>query len=164
MDPDAILRGMAHAAPADTSGDDGLDRLERVERELAVRRLIDRYAHACDTDDAELAASLYAADGALVVRETSRSGGQILDYYRGRLALPTLHFTTGLTIAERDDGLLDVTCGFLALEVPGGSARAVVGRYHDVVRVVDGDARFVMRHIAVGAKLPIDSRSEPDVS
>jgi hypothetical protein len=125
-----------------------------MEREVAVRRLIDRYAHGCDTNDPALVASLFGATGELVVRGVVYTGNEIREFYTGRLDIPTLHFMTGITIAERGDDLLDVTCGLFALEMPDEAARGVVGRYHDVVRLADGVAEFVRREIDISGRLP----------
>jgi hypothetical protein len=129
------------------------DRFEEIQREVSVRRLVDRYAHGCDTDDAALVASLFGDDGVLLVRDDVWAGDDLVRYYEARLTLPTLHFTTGLTITERADGLLDSTCGFIAIEMPGDEVRAVAGRYTDTVRVVDGEATFVSRRIDVTRRI-----------
>jgi hypothetical protein len=121
-----------------------------VAREVAVRRLIDLYAHACDTDDVELLVSLFGSGGEVCVRGESKRGDDLRAYYAPRLAVPSLHFTTGLTVSERDDGLVDATCGFFAIEMPSDRWRGIAGRYTDVIDIsegADGSASFVSRTI-----------------
>jgi hypothetical protein len=125
------------------------DQLERLTREVVVRRLIDGYADACDHDDAVAVASLFAADGVLRVRDREYRGDDIVAFYAERLDLASLHFTTGLRLTDRPDGRIASTCGFAALEMPADGWAVVTGRYDDVVRIADGDARFVERRISV---------------
>lgn len=143
---------MTDVEPSRSGDEPARARLDRVERELAVRRLIDHYSHGCDADDAELVVSLFGSEGRVVVRGVSRSGQELRDFYVGHLSMPTLHFTTGMTMSERTDGLLDVTCGLLALEMPEGETTLVAGRYRDVVEVIDGAARFVEREIEIATR------------
>lgn len=134
-----------------------LDRVERLERELAVRRLVDRYAHGCDANDPAAVAALFDDEGALLVRDAVYTGDEIAAFYRGRLDLTTLHFVAGLAVDERADGLIDATCGFVAIEIPPSGARLVIGRYTDVVRVENGAGHFVSRRIDVTHKVPSTS-------
>lgn len=133
-----------------------------IEVEVAIRRLLDRYAHGCDTDDAALVASLFepfdtrsgATGGTLIVRGATHAGDDVLKFYASRLTVPSLHFMTGLTTSGRSDGHFDGTCGFFAIEMPDESPRGIAGRYTDVIEVADARARFVQREIAVTTVLP----------
>lgn len=116
---------------------------------MAVRRLVDHYADRCDHQDAAGVAALFAADGALHVRDGAYRGDDIEAFYAARLGRTTLHFTTGLRVAIRPDGLVDSTCGFAAIEMPDDGWSLATGRYVDVVRVESGAARFVSRRITV---------------
>jgi hypothetical protein len=127
--------------------DAALERWYAAEREIAVRHLIDRYAHACDTDDVDLVVSLFGVDGEVSVRGESKRGNDLRAFYESRLAVPSLHFSTGLTVSERHDGLLDATCGFFAIEMPDDRWSGIAGRYTDIIEIADGVARFVTRRI-----------------
>lgn len=129
-----------------------------VERELAAHRLLQRYAASVDSGDAEAVASLFTPDGHLVVRDRSYAGTELVDFYRSRLTFPTLHFVTGIVTAERGDGLIDVSCGFFAIEMPSDGWSGVAGRDADVVRVGDGAARFVSRTISVHERVALARR------
>ena len=135
--------------------DDAPDRLGRLERELAVRRLIDRYADACDHDDASAVAANFAADGVLRVRDRAFRGDGIVAFYADRLDVASLHFTTGLRITAGPDGATASTCGFAAIEMAAGGWALVTGRYDDVVRVEGGEAWFVERRITVHGRRPL---------
>lgn len=128
------------------------DQPVNIDSEIAVRRLIDRYAHACDTDDADLIASLFGADGEVCLRGETRRGDALRSFYESRLAVPSLHFMTGLTISKRPDGLFDATCGFFAIEMPDGDWSGVAGRYTDIIEITDGVARFVSRTITTSGR------------
>jgi hypothetical protein len=126
-----------------------------VERELAVRRLIDVYARACDTNDVDLVVSLFARGGRLLVGDDARSGEQLRAFYQRRFDRPTLHFVTGLTIEERAADVVSC-CRFLAVEMPPTGTRLVAGRYDDVIAIENGDARFRSRRITVDRRMSID--------
>jgi hypothetical protein len=133
-----------------TTGEPMREHRITVDREIAVRRLLDLYAHACDTADVELLVSLFGSGGEVRVRGESKRGDDLRAYYAPRIAVPSLHFTTGLTVSERADGLVDATCGFFAIEMPSDRWRGVAGRYTDVIDIsdgADGAARFVSRSI-----------------
>jgi hypothetical protein len=130
--------------------DDGL-----MDDEIAVRRLLDHYADACDRDDAERVGELFDGDGVLIVRGREYRGGEIVEFYRERLDVASLHFTTGMHLSTRPDGLVGSTCGFAAIEMPDDGWSLVTGRYDDVVRVDSGTARFVERRISVRGRRSI---------
>jgi hypothetical protein len=128
---------------------------EPMNDEVAVRRLIDHYADACDRDDADRVGQLFEDDGVLVVRGHDYRGAEILEFYRARLDVASLHFTTGVYLTALPDGLVGSTCGFAAIEMPDTGWSLITGRYDDVVRV-DGDvARFVERRISVRGRRSI---------
>lgn len=122
------------------------------ETELAIRRLLDRYVHCCDTIDVDAVARLFGDDGVLTVRGRSYSGDAVVGFYRARLTVPTLHAVTGLQMAARADGRVDSTCGFTAVEMRDEAWTLVIGRYTDVVEVRDLEARFVERTIDIVGK------------
>lgn len=121
------------------------------EIELAIRRLLDAYAHACDSDDAAAVAALFTDDGELRYDDRTWTGDEIEAFYASRLDLPSLHFTTGLRWTRRDatDGvtLVDSTCGFLAVEYPDDRTSLAMGRYVDEIRIDTGIARFAARRL-----------------
>ena len=125
-----------------------------IERELAAHRLLQQYAAAVDARDPEGVAALFAPGGTLTVRDLELTGADIADFYRSRLTFPTLHFVTGITVAERD-GRLDVACGFFAIEMPESGWSGVAGRYQDVIRVEASVATFVSRTITVHQRVAL---------
>jgi hypothetical protein len=126
-----------------------------VERELAAHRLLHHYAASVDARDPDAVAALFAPGGTLVLRDLELTGPAIADFYRSRLTFPTLHFVTGITVAERPDGWLDVACGFFAIEMPAAGWSGVAGRYHDLVRVEAGSGAFVSRSITVDQRVAL---------
>lgn len=126
-----------------------------TEREVAAHRLLHHYAAAVDARDPDGVAALFAPGGTLTVRDLDLTGAAIADFYRSRLTVPTLHFVTGITVAERTDGRLDVACGFFAIEMPESGWSGVAGRYQDVMRVETSVATFVSRTIAVHQRVAL---------
>lgn len=128
-----------------------------MEIELAVRRLLDAYAHACDTADAAGVAALFVEGGELRVGDGVWTGEGIVDFYASRLDVPTIHTTSGLSWRRRDDGIVDSTCRLLAVEYPEDRTSLALGRYEDELAVQGIDARFVSRRIVVDGRRHVGS-------
>jgi hypothetical protein len=122
-------------------------------RELAVHRLLHRYVAAVDAQDVDAIRVCFGANGSMALRGVERTGDELADFYRARLAFPTLHLITGITIADRPDGLVVAGCGLFAIEMPDDGWRAVSGRYDDVIRIDGGTATFVRREITIAGRV-----------
>ena len=128
---------------------------DAVIAELAVHRLLHRYVAAVDALDPEQVGACFAPGGVLVVRGVERTDEQIVAFYRERLTFPTLHLITGITIASRDDGLVEAGCNLFAIEMRESGWHGVSGRYDDVIRVEDARAVFVRRHIGIHQRVTL---------
>ncbi len=135
-----------------TNGDNTLD--DPI-RELAVHRLLHRYVAAVDAQDIDAIRACFGADGRMTARGVDRTGDELADFYRTALAFPTLHLITGITVADRADGLVAAGCGLFAIEMPADGWRGVSGRYDDVIRVDGTTATFVHRTITIAGRVRI---------
>lgn len=124
-----------------------------------VHRLLHRYVAAVDAQDVDTIRACFGTDGTLVLRGVERRGDDLAAFYRERLAFPTLHLITGITVTSGPGGDVTAGCGLFAVEMRDDGWRGVVGRYDDVVHV-DGDAAtFVRREITIARRV----RISPDV-
>ena len=126
--------------------------LLQPEDELAVHRLLQRYANACDTIAPAAVAALFGVDGELRVNGARYRGADIEAFYAARLDVATLHFVTGVSIDPVQDRTVRSSCGFLALKIPDDGWSATVGRYDDHIRIVAGRAEFVSREIHINGR------------
>lgn len=126
-----------------------------------IRQLLARYNLAIDFGDADGWAACFAPDGVFEckgVPDGSPLGGR----YQGTDALRVYAEThrsvtkgrarhwNANTMIEGDGNTATMTCYLLVLTV-GGPLRGVTGVYHDRLRKVDGEWRFIERSIALDA-------------
>lgn len=120
-----------------------------------VHQLLHRYVAAVDAQDVDAIRACFGVDGTMLLRGVERTGDELGAFYRAQLTFPTLHLISGITVDPRPDGLVDAGCTLFAVEMREDGWRGVAGRYDDVVRVDDGAATFVRRHITISQRVRI---------
>jgi hypothetical protein len=128
-----------------------LARLRRLEDAELARNLLHAYAAVLDDPTPEPVADLFAEDGVLTVPAGTFSGrGEIAAFYRSRFDPATgtkRHFHVNVRTRHVQDGLVEVASYFVFTGRPADASTIGWGQYVDLVRVVDGDARFVHKTI-----------------
>ena len=119
---------------------------DRVE----IADLVARYMHALDRRDAEALAATFAEDGVLDVAGRRIAGrGALLDFVRagtGTFSSGSRHWSSNLVI-DGDGDAATASCYMLVVDANDQGRVAVVGRYDDELRKVNGAWRFTNRRI-----------------
>ena len=133
--------------------------MDAIEYEL-IRQLLGRYNLAIDLGDAEGWARTFTADGVFRctgLPEGSPLGGryqgtdELVAYAKVHYGIAkgrARHWNANLVI-EGDGETATMRCYLLALTAGAGKLAGTTGIYEDRLRKVDGQWRFVERHIAI---------------
>ena len=152
--------------------DSGLEnlasRLQRVEDELSIVRLLSRCAHAVDYGDEETSLDSFTDDATWQGRHVStgktfiqHSGkDQLAEFFRAHTRAPHLyhkHFVADISIDIRGDDASSSAYVMLVVSGPGSlPALGGFGRYHDEIRrCADGEWRIASRLAEVEAWNPL---------
>lgn len=168
----AGLAAASVAAAAPAAAKEGLEqRLQRMEDRLAIEQLLMRYAAALNTKDADTYVSLFAPDGSLEIRRSSKDPA-FIGPFKGRAALrkqwfpdgqgftgawgPMRHVTTNIQIDVQGDRATDQAFFIEMVSTgdnspPGAHPPAVhaMGRYEDELVKIGGMWFFAKRVVVI---------------
>lgn len=159
-----LLAGMAVALPALVGGCDGIatgdepqlaQRLQRVEDELAIRRILVEYSATQDARDYEGYAALFARDGEWVNGQTRHRGREaihrmLVDLYGppppGYVNNESYHITSNPQIDIHGDRATAQSRHLLVMRGENGEPTpALAGRYEDELVREDGEWKILRR-------------------
>ncbi|MGI8491258.1 MAG: nuclear transport factor 2 family protein [Acidimicrobiales bacterium] len=111
-----------------------------VETDLAVRRLVARYAHLLDDRDFGATAELMTDDGRVIVNGVSHTGRPAVRAWLEGSYLPAVHLMTNVVVSYGSQpGTAHAVSDVVLLDpVEGHMGIVATGRYHDTVA---GDGR-----------------------
>ena len=121
-----------------------------VEDRLAILELAARYSHAFDYGDVDAWTQTFTEDGVLTDGERSATGREGLRAFAegsGTGEHPTRHWTNNHVI--EGDGDTATHSSYIMVLNKSGPIIIGVGIYHDKLKKVDGEWKFVRRHVTV---------------
>jgi uncharacterized protein (TIGR02246 family) len=134
----------------DLSLEERLDRLETIE---AAREVLARYADACDAQDIEAVAGLFAADAVLdVPGQAYRGSAEVRAFFRQAWEADSSqksHFITNVKTRWLGPGRVAVECYFLYTAAADATNVLGWGEYQDVVSTAAGPACFERKAIKI---------------
>ncbi len=143
------------AGCADQPGNDLAERLQRVEDELAIQRLLVDYSATQDARDFEGYAALFARDGEWVNGQTRHKGREaihrmLVDLYGppppGYENNDSYHLTSNAQIDVHGDRATARSRHLLVMRGDGGTPTpALAGRYEDELVREDGEWKILRR-------------------
>lgn len=136
------------------------ERLARLEITDAARRLVVRYATACDAQDPDLLRPIFASDVVLTSPGLSRSGiDDVLGFYRdvwSRSSIARRHFITNTEVDVSNADSASARSYFLFVSSDDTTPQIGWGTYQDTFERRDGTLLFTRKHIVV--ELDVDVR------
>jgi len=135
------------------------ERLERLEAAEAARRLLARYARACDRQDADAVVALFAPDGEIEIPGTVYNGvTEIKVFYQQAFTDdPSIksHIITNTETAWRGGGLIAIDAYLLYTAAGDASSVLGWGEYHAIVRV---GAEAAIQRLTISIRRAVDVR------
>lgn len=118
--------------------------MESIADIIAIEQLAARYNYAIDGRDADAWAGTFVEDGVFAAAGAVRGSEALRAFVRSRTGVSRHYISNPAIEVHGDTATMRVY-----LELVRGREIALTGHYDDTLRRVDGEWRFVSRHVTV---------------
>ena len=141
-----------------------IERLEKVEAELAIRSLVARYAFVMDDRDVDAIPALFTKDARVTTGDgvmNSQGRDALVELYEGRFAKlgATNHNVHGMDVTVESAKTAKAMVSSTAEVYRNGVHQLVALRYHDTYAKEDGAWRIATRHMVYFYYVPLEKHA-----